>query len=80
MKLWQVILYPIFVMLIVLGCVTVYQRETSIIQNQALLASEIVTLKAERDQVNKQIEQYLNGLNARLMGLENKQPVSEKKK
>lgn len=70
MKLWQVILYPILVMLIVLGCFTIYQRETNMLSNQALLASEIVSLKSERDQVNKQIGDYLNGFNARLLGLE----------
>lgn len=70
MKPWQVVLYPILVMLILLGCFTVYKRETSMLSNQALLASQIASMRIERDQVNKKIGDYLNGFNARISALE----------
>lgn len=66
--------------LIMMGCVYLYQRETSVIQNQTLLASEIVAIKAERDQVNKQLEGFLNGLNGRLTGLESLASAEPNKK
>jgi len=80
MKLWQVILYPILVMLMVLGCFTVYQREETMLKNQSLLAAEIVTVKNDRDAVNRQIEGYLKGFDARLSGLESLAQSSPKKK
>lgn len=80
MKLWQVILYPILVMLIVLGCFTVYQREENIQRNQSLLAAEIVAVKNDRDAVNRQLEGYLKGFDARLSGLESLAQVTTKKK
>lgn len=52
------------------GCIAVYQRETSIINNQNAIASEITQLRKERDDVNKQLEAYLNGINSRLIDLE----------
>jgi len=79
MKLWQVILYPILVMLMVLGCFTVYQREETMLKNQSLLAAEIVTVKNDRDAVNRQIEGYLKGFDARLSGLESLAQSSPKK-
>ena len=80
MKLWQIILYPILVMLMVLGCFTVYQREETMLKNQSLLAAEIVTIKNDRDAVNRQIEGYLKGFDARLSGLESLAQSSPKKK
>lgn len=80
MKLWQVILYPILVMLMVLGCVTIYQREETMLKNQSLLAAEIVAVKNDRDAVNRQIEGYLKGFDARLSGLESLASAEQKKK
>lgn len=81
-KLWQVILYPILVMLMVLGCVTVYQRETSIIQNQEILAKEISVLKEFRFADNKEIQRVIsNELFPRLAGVEQViQSMEQKKK
>lgn len=78
--MWQVILYPILVFLMVLGCFTVYQRETNILRNQALLASKIESVRMGRDADNRQLGGHLQGFNARLIAVENQIRTEEKKK
>lgn len=63
----------------VLGCVTVYQRETNMLNNQALLASEIVGFKSDSDRVKKQIGEYLSDFNARISALESVKSEPNKK-
>lgn len=70
-KLWQVILYPILVMLIVLGCFTVYQRETATLANQALLFKEISNLKEVRLTDFNEVKRAIEGeIVPRLVGVE----------
>lgn len=80
-KLWQVIFYPILVMLIVLGCVTVYQRETAMLSNQINLNQKIEDLKTLRFSDNKEIQRVIeNEIFPRLSGVEQSLQAKPNKK
>jgi len=72
MKIFQTVAYPIIVFLVIVGCKTLYDRESSMIQNQAVIANEILEMKKQREEDVGLINQFLNQSDLRLKNIENK--------